>query len=207
MPREPSEPLWPVASRRALARLLERVRRTVLAYREAEQVVQDHRVQAAIFRLRLDHERHAAELGELLGSMPAVANDGAAEHATADPPQLDTHPATGDSDPSLNSDGVGAVHEAVQRGEASGAALLAALRRAERVLHAAYAEQAEVAHPEAVRVVLARHRRVEEAHVDWVHDSPIWPAGPVPDTRPEPRRIVPHGYTPDPPAPPMEGAP
>ena len=48
MSREPSEPLWPAASRRALAELLERVRRTVLAYREAERVVQDHRVQAAI---------------------------------------------------------------------------------------------------------------------------------------------------------------
>ncbi|HLU24689.1 MAG TPA: hypothetical protein VKZ58_03220 [Longimicrobiales bacterium] len=205
MSREPSEPLWPAASRRALAELLERVRRTVLAYREAERVVQDHRVQAAIYRLRLDHERHAAEMAELLGSMEAVQG-GVGELAASDASVTAIgapEPATG---PAPDPDGAQAVHELLARGEASGAALLSALRRVERVLHAAYAGQAEIPHPEAVRVVLARHRRVEEAHVDWVHDSPIWPAGAVPESQLGPLSAVPHGHPPNP-SPPTPNAP
>lgn len=137
----------------ALGELLEVARRSVESFRLAEQVVQDHRIGAAMQRLRLHHEGHADELAALLAELGGrpVAPDGAAD--------------------------AGPVGDAVMRGEITGAALLEALRRAEAELCAAYERHSGRGYLEPIQTVLMRHRREEEAHEAWLHESELWQPG------------------------------
>lgn len=131
----------------ALAELLEAGRRSVAAYRAAEEVVVDHRVQAALVRLRLDHERHARELASLLVEMGGELRE------------------------SDGAEAVGPVGEALERGEVTGAGLLEAVERAEAGLREAYERHVARGYVEPIRAVLSRHRREEEAHGEWLQDS------------------------------------
>lgn len=137
--------------RKALEELLDVGFRSIAAYRAAEGVVQDHRVQAALSRLRRDHERHLEELSSLLRELGGeVPGGGVGEDA-------------------------GPVEEALRRGDVTGTAVLDAVRRAEAELHAAYEKSVERGVAEPIRAALSRHRREEEAHLEWLQEGPLWP--------------------------------
>lgn len=134
----------------ALRELLAVGRRSIAAYRQAEAAALDHRLQAAIACLRRDHERHMEELASVLGE-PARAPslpDGAAE---ADP-----------------------VTAAIRAENATGGTLLEAVRRAEAELHDRYRSHLAESFTEPIRTMLMRHRREEEAHVNWLEESRWW---------------------------------
>lgn len=138
-------------ARWALEGLLREGRRSVATYRAAERRAADHRVQAALAQLRRDHQRHVRELAAILAEIGGrvVAWDGAA----AEGPVLDAARWGGDA-----------------------AALLEALRRAERELCAEYARQVEREYPEPLHAALLRHLREEEAHAEWLEASRWWRA-------------------------------
>ncbi|HWV56229.1 MAG TPA: hypothetical protein VNZ57_02045 [Longimicrobiales bacterium] len=138
--------------------LLIAAQRSVAAYRLAERVVDDHRVQAALARLRLDHERHVEELNELrdeaLGD--AVIVTGVVDVENPDPAVL------------------GPVAAAVLQGNVNGATVLEAIRTAEADMHRLYDDHVNRNYMEPVRAALARHRREEEAHLAFLNESGLW---------------------------------
>jgi len=137
--------------------LLLATRRSIAAYRLAERAVEDHRVQAALVRLRLDHERHVAELYELREE--ALGDDGPAT-AIVDP----------DTDPTV----LGPVAQAVLRGHVTGRTVLDAIRVAEAEMHRLYDDHVNRNYMEPARAALARHRREEEAHLAFLNESGLW---------------------------------
>lgn len=138
----------PEAWHRGVRELVEAGARAMEAYRAAEVVVGDHRLQAALQQLRAGHERHVEELRSILAEVGAeeVARDG------------------GDASDPLGT--------ALTRG-VGGAAVLDAIRRMELELREAYAYHASRATAEPIRAVLQRHGREQEAHVEWLHESAV----------------------------------
>lgn len=148
-PRSMGPPDW----HHDVRELLEAGWRAAVAYRAAEAMVGDHRLQAALQQLRLDHERHVEELASILAEVGVEvrAYDGGA--------------------------GSDALSELIAGGRVGGEDVLAAMRRMEVELRDAYARCAEAAYVEPIRAVLHRHRREEEAHAEWLHESPLWSSG------------------------------
>ena len=139
---------------RALADLVRLGRRAAEAYRAAEEVVDDHRVQAALIQLRLDHERHADELEEALGELGGEAPN-----------------AQGEAEEDEN-----AVEAVVRRGATGGVEVFSAMLASEDSLMRAYERYVGRGFTEPVRAMLARHHREEEAHLEWLEESHWWRA-------------------------------
>lgn len=157
---------------RALADLLEIGWQSIVAYRAAADVVTHPRVEAALHRLRLDHERHVEELeavlaepGHTLGSERATARSGDGEDAGK---RCAEEVETGSRIVELDG-----VWEEV-RCATGDLAVLDAVRHAEKEMESAYAAHTRRGHIEPVGAMLRRHRREEEAHVNWLYESTLW---------------------------------
>lgn len=138
--------------RRALAELVRLGRRAAESYRAAEGVVDDHRVQAALIQLRLDHERHVEELDEALGELGGTVGAAGGEEEG------------------------NAVEAVVRRGATSGVEVFSAMLASEDSLLRAYERHVGRGLTEPVRAMLARHRRENEAHLEWLEESHWWRA-------------------------------
>jgi hypothetical protein len=150
----------------ALEELLLAIGQSVATYRVAESCSDDHRVQAAIHRMRLDHERHLQELVELW--LEASRDAGMLTSGQSGAGEVRRSLAT----PYVPLDELqGPLADAVRGGDFSAGPMLLALRSSERELHSLYEKHVQRRYMEPLRAVLARHQREETAHVSFVEES------------------------------------
>lgn len=163
---------------RALADLLEVGWQSIVAYRAAADVVRHPRIEAALNRLRLDHERHVQELEAVLAQRrhhPEVerARAGPSNDQGAGDTKEDARANENDVEAGTRIAELSGVWQEV-RCAVGDQAVLDALRRAERTMESAYAAHTRRGHIEPVGAMLRRHWREEEAHVNWLHESTLW---------------------------------
>lgn len=146
--------------RGALVELVRVGHRSIVAYRAAERMTTDHRVQTALAQLRRDHRRHVHELREILAVVGAkvVAPDG------GEAPEVVAE-VRGVRDP---------VAEVGVRDDVSITEAVESLMRAEAELRDTYARHVGRSYPEPLRSALTRHMLEEEAHLRWLQESRWW---------------------------------